>query len=78
TNRGADHVDPRRAPALVVSPYVKRGVVDSTLYNTTSMLRTIGLIAGLQPMTQFDAAARPMAACFQAKPAPAPQGNLRR
>ncbi len=78
TGGGADHVDPHRAPALVVSPYVKRGMVDSTSYNTASMLRTIGLIAGLQPMTQFDAAARPMSACFQAKPDPSPPGGPRR
>jgi hypothetical protein len=32
------------------------------------MLRTIELILGLQPMSQFDAAAMPMYAAFQAKP----------
>ena len=78
TGKGSDHVDTHRAPALVISPYVKRRTVDSTLYNTTSMLRTIELIAGLQPMTQFDAAARPIAACFQAKPdATPPAGSPR-
>jgi hypothetical protein len=72
TGMGPDHVDPHRAPALVVSPYVKRHSVDATMYNTTSMLRTLELIAGLQPMTQFDAAARPMSLCFQATPDTAP------
>ena len=72
TGNGPDHVDRHRAPAFVVSPYVRRRSVDSTMYNTTSMLRTIELISGLQPMTQFDAAARPMAACFQAKPETTP------
>jgi hypothetical protein len=38
------------------------------MYNTTSMLRTIELILGLRPMTQFDAAARPMLSCFQSTP----------
>ncbi len=72
TGNGPDHVDPRRAPAFVISPYVKRHTLDGTMYNTTSMLRTMELIAGLQPMTQFDAAARPMFRCFQATPDTAP------
>lgn len=65
---GPDHVDAHRSIAQVISPYVQRGSVDSTMYNTTSMLRTMELILGLGPMTQFDAAARPMSACFTAKP----------
>ncbi|MCC7174240.1 MAG: bifunctional YncE family protein/alkaline phosphatase family protein [Bryobacterales bacterium] len=75
TAGGTDHVDPQRAPAMVISPHAKRGVVDSTRYNTASLLRTIELILGLQPMTQFDAAATPMAACFQPKPVGAPAGG---
>jgi DNA-binding beta-propeller fold protein YncE/phospholipase C len=65
---GPDHVDAHRTPALVISPYTKRRHVDSTLYSTTSMLRTMELILGLQPMSQFDAAARPMYNSFTAKP----------
>jgi len=65
---GPDHVDSHRAPAFVISPYARRRVVDSTMYNTTSVLRTIELILGLHPMTHFDAAARPMASAFQATP----------
>ena len=65
---GPDHVDAHRTIAYVISPYAKRGAVDSTMYSTTSMLRTMELILGLQPMTQFDAAARPMYNSFQAKP----------
>jgi DNA-binding beta-propeller fold protein YncE len=64
---GPDHVDSHRSPAFVVSPYTKRRYVDSTLYNTTSVLRTIELILGMEPMTVFDAGARPMANCFQQK-----------
>jgi hypothetical protein len=64
---GADHVDSHRSPAFVISPYARRRVVDSTMYNTTSMLRTMELILGLRPMTHFDAGARPMAPAFQAK-----------
>jgi DNA-binding beta-propeller fold protein YncE len=64
---GPDHVDSHRSPAWVISPYIKRHTVDSHMYNTTSMLRTIELILGLRPMTQFDAASPSMAASFQAK-----------
>jgi DNA-binding beta-propeller fold protein YncE len=64
---GPDHVDSHRSPAFVISPYARRGAVDSTMYNTTSMLRTMELILGLRPMTVFDAGARPMANAFQAK-----------
>ena len=63
---GPDHVDAHRSPALVVSPYTKRRHVDSSMYSTSSMLRTMELILGLKPMTQFDAAAQPMYGSFQA------------
>jgi hypothetical protein len=65
---GPDHVDAHRTVALVISPYTKHGHVDSNMYSTTSMLRTMELILGLKPMSQFDAAARPMYASFQEKP----------
>ncbi|HUI08593.1 MAG TPA: alkaline phosphatase family protein [Verrucomicrobiae bacterium] len=65
---GSDHVDAHRTVAFVVSPYAKRGYVDSVMYSTSSMLRTIELILGLKPMSQFDAAAVPMFSAFQAVP----------
>jgi hypothetical protein len=65
---GPDHVDAHRSPVLVVSPFTKRRAVDSTLYSTSSVLRTIELILGLEPMTQYDAAAAPMYAAFQPTP----------
>jgi DNA-binding beta-propeller fold protein YncE len=65
---GPDHVDAHRTVALVLSPYTRHGAVDSTLYSTSSMARSIELILGLEPMSQFDAAARPMYAAFQGKP----------
>jgi hypothetical protein len=64
---GPDHVDAHRTVAYVISPFSRRGAVNSTLYSTTSMLRTMELILGLKPMSQFDAAARPMYGCFQAQ-----------
>jgi YVTN family beta-propeller protein len=57
---GADHVDAHRSPAYVISPYTKRRSVDHTMYSTSSILRTIELIAGLPPMSQYDAAATPL------------------
>jgi DNA-binding beta-propeller fold protein YncE len=65
---GPDHVDAHRTVAFVVSPYAKRGVVDSSMYSTTSMVRTMELILGLKPMSQFDAAARPMYHAFAGAP----------
>src|SRR5262245_16341529 len=65
---GPDHVDAHRSPVLVVSPFSKRQAVDSTLYTTSSVLRTIELILGLPPMSQYDAAATPMYNAFQPTP----------
>jgi YVTN family beta-propeller protein len=65
---GPDHVDAHRTVGLVISPYTKRGYVDSTQYSTVSMLRTMELILGLPPLSQYDAAARPMFASFSDKP----------
>jgi YVTN family beta-propeller protein len=65
---GPDHIDAHRTIAYVISPYARHGGVDSTLYSTSSMLRTMELILGLEPMSQFDAAAMPMLASFQKTP----------
>ncbi len=65
---GPDHVDSHRSPAFIISPYTRRGIVDSTMYNTTSMLRTMGLILGTRPLTHYDAAAMPMWRAFQSQP----------
>ena len=69
---GPDHVDARRTVGLVISPYVKRGIVDSTLYSTSSMVRTMELLLGLPPMSQYDAAAMPMYASFGTAPVVTP------
>ena len=61
---GPDHVDARRTVGLVLSPYVKRGIVDSTLYSTSSFVRSIELLLGMSPMSQYDAAAMPLYASF--------------
>lgn len=61
---GPDHVDAHRTTAYVAGAHVKRKFVDHTMYSTSSMLRTIELILGLPPMSQYDAAATPMWRCF--------------
>src|SRR5207248_1126446 len=61
---GPDHVDTHRTVGLVVSPYARRKHLDSTQYQTVSMVRTIELILGLAPLSQVDAAATPLCAPF--------------
>ena len=65
---GSDHVDAHRTIAFGISPYIRRGTVDSTMYSTSSLLHTIELLLGFAPMSQFDAAAMPMWASFQSTP----------
>lgn len=65
---GPDHVDAHRSTGYVAGGFVKRGFIDHTMYSTTSMLRTMELILGIPPMSQFDAAATPLWRCFQAEP----------
>ena len=61
---GPDHVDSHRSPCWVISPWVKQGTVNSTMYNQASVLRTIELILGLRPLTTYDAGARPLFSIF--------------
>ena len=64
---GPDHVDAHRTTAYVAGGFVKRKFIDHTMYSTSSMLRTIELILGLPPMSQYDAAAEPMWRCFSSQ-----------
>ncbi|MBB3130712.1 YVTN family beta-propeller protein [Paenibacillus rhizosphaerae] len=65
---GVDHVDGHRAPAYVISPWVKKGVTDSHYWTVINMVRSIEQILGLPPMNQNDAAAVPMSELFTDKP----------
>jgi YVTN family beta-propeller protein len=67
---GPDHVDAHRSTTYVAGGYVKRNFADHTMYSTASVLRTIELILGLPPMSQYDAAAVSMWRCFQSTPDP--------
>lgn len=62
-----DHVAPpkvdrwgpgMRVPTLVVSPFARKGFVDSTPYDTASVLKLIETRHGLAPLAERDAAAR--------------------
>lgn len=61
---GSDHIDAHRSILMVISPYVKRNYIDHQMYTTSGILKTIELILGLQPMTQYDLAARPILGIF--------------
>lgn len=65
---GPDHVDAHRSTAYVAGGFIKTGFVDHTAYTTSSLLRTMELILGLPPMTQYDAAATPIWRCFNNTP----------
>lgn len=73
---GADHIDAHRSTAYVAGGFVKRNYVDSTPYTTTSIIRTMELILGLPPMTQYDASSRTMWRCFDANADSTPYNHL--
>jgi hypothetical protein len=60
--------DPGESRIAVASPYARRGAVEDGFHDSTSVLRTIELILGLNPMTLFDAAAMPLWKAFQTEP----------
>lgn len=57
-----------RVPCLVASPYAKRGFIDRRHYSFPSILRTIGMILGLEPLSRHDWGATPMTDRFQPQP----------
>ncbi|MDB4924724.1 bifunctional YncE family protein/alkaline phosphatase family protein [Mucilaginibacter sp.] len=65
---GSDHVDAHRSPIYIAGPYVKRGALIHGMYSTSGVLRTMELILGLPPMSQYDASAMPLYDCFTTKP----------
>jgi YVTN family beta-propeller protein len=65
---GPDHIDAHRSPVLIAGPYVKHDAVIHHMYSTSGVLRTMELILGLPPMSQYDAAALPLYDCFSDTP----------
>ena len=65
---GGDHVDSHRTVGTVIGPYVRRGHVSHTRFDMASMHRTMELILGLPPMSEFDQLAIPMRELFTDTP----------
>ncbi len=63
-----DHISGQRMPAFAIGPYVRRGYVDHTRYSLPSVLRTVEVLFGLEPLSIFDAGAAPMLAAFARRP----------
>jgi DNA-binding beta-propeller fold protein YncE len=61
---GVDHIDGHRTVALAISPYTRRGTIDSTFYSQPSMVKSIELMLGLPAMSMFDLVATDMRASF--------------
>jgi phospholipase C len=79
-----DHVAPpkvdkwgpgSRVPALIISPYAKKGYVDHTQYDTTSILKFIENRYGLAPLTSRDAGVNDLSNAFNFKQAPGGGAN---
>jgi YVTN family beta-propeller protein len=64
---GPDHVDAHRSVALMISAYNKPGALVHEFHNTVSLIRTIELLLGIEPMNQLDATATPIN-IFRAEP----------
>jgi phospholipase C len=68
-----DHVAPpkvdrwgpgTRIPAVIISPYARKGFIDHTLYDTTSIMRFIERRWGIEPLGTRDAAANDLTNAF--------------
>ena len=57
---GPDHVDAHRSVGLVISAYNRPGALIHEFHNTVSLIRTIELLLGIEPMNQLDATATPI------------------
>ena len=73
---GPDHIDAHRSVLLSISPFSRRRVGRQHALHDVGVLRTIELIFGLPPMSQYDAAAAPMYNAFQPTPDTAPYTHL--
>ncbi len=65
---GLDHVDATRTTGFVISPWAKHNTVISDRFDQLSMIRTIGLLLGLNPLSVNDALASPMFSIFSTQP----------
>ncbi len=74
---GSDHVDAHRSVLLAIGPYIKRHFVDHTMYSTSGVIKTMELILGLKPMTQYDLSATPLLAIFKDQADLTPYNGIR-
>jgi phospholipase C len=79
-----DHVSPpvrdewgpgTRVPAIIISPFARTGYIDSTQYETLSILKTIEDAYGLDPLNQRDGNAASLINAFDFGPALARTGS---
>ncbi|EQD40021.1 phosphoesterase, partial [mine drainage metagenome] len=71
---GADHINAHRTFAVALGPWVRSGVLDTQHLSQVDLLRTIEAVAGIPPMSQWDANAHVLGGIWRATPdaAPAP------
>ena len=55
-----DHVDTHRSFCQVISPWITKSTVDHHFYDTNSVLKSMELLLGLSPMSQYDHFASPI------------------
>src|SRR5262249_20957063 len=65
---GQDHLSAHRTISLVMSPYVKHGYISSVHSSNVGMLKTMELLLGVQPMSQYDRYATDMRDYFTTSP----------
>jgi DNA-binding beta-propeller fold protein YncE len=65
---GQDHVSAHRSLSLVISPYVKRGYISNVHHSNVSMLKTMELLLGIAPLSEYDRAATDMRDYFTRTP----------
>jgi len=77
-----DHVPPPhydvmglgpRVPLLIISPWAKKGYIDSTTYELSSVVKFIETVFGLRTMTQRDAQSDDMLGAFDFNQATSPR-----
>jgi hypothetical protein len=66
---GPDHIDCHRSTAYVISPWIRQGYIEHSFHNQTSVLKTMEMLLGLNPMTSYDAVANPIVDPWNTLPA---------
>ncbi|MGC8541361.1 MAG: bifunctional YncE family protein/alkaline phosphatase family protein [Phycisphaerae bacterium] len=69
---GADHIDAHRSFAVIVSPWMKPGMLITHRYSQVNLMRTIETMTGVSPMSQWDANAQVLSGIWTRHPNFAP------